>query len=289
MLGKYEPPKHKRFDRLPDDVKAAVESSGLATDGFIKVVESDMDFDGCYLTAWTALDSEGIYFILGDEKAAKKRGNKKIKAEYELREIRSYPLSDFDSLKCEQYVSTARLIAEKDGDDIGLIKFSLNFLGAYDEFCKAFNSLKSGKPILKNDGDRKDDGVCPKCKRPYPPGRKSCPKCNKNESTVKRLFSFFGGYKLQMTLIVAAILISTAINMAMPQISTKALFDDVLSNVGSTPAQQLFVTLGYLIGAVVGMKLLGLLMTVSFQFLMGSIMPRVIYDIKVKILSLIHI
>lgn len=72
MLGKYEPPKHKRFDRLPDDVKAAVESRGLATDGFIKVVESDMDFDGCYLTAWTALDSEGIYFILGDEKVAKK-------------------------------------------------------------------------------------------------------------------------------------------------------------------------------------------------------------------------
>ena len=33
MFGKYEPPKHKRFDRLPDDVKAAVESSGLATDG----------------------------------------------------------------------------------------------------------------------------------------------------------------------------------------------------------------------------------------------------------------
>lgn len=285
MLGKYEPPKHKRFDRLPDDVKAAVESSGLATDGFIKVVESDMDFDGCYLTAWTALDSEGIYFILGDEKVAKKRGNKRIKAEYELREIRSYPLSDFDSLKCEQYVSTARLIAEKDGDDIGLIKFSLNFLGAYDELCKAFSSLKSGKPILKNDRDSKDGGVCPKCKRPYPPGRNSCPKCDKNESTVKRLFSFFGGYKLQMTLIVAAILISTAINMAMPQISTKALFDDVLSNVGSTPAQQLFVTLGYLIGAVVGMKLLGLLMTVSFQFLMGSIMPRVIYDIKVKIFA----
>ena len=83
-----------------------------------------------------------------------------------------------------------------------------------------------------------------------------------------------------MALIVIAILISTAMNMAMPQISTKTLFDDVLSKVGSTPAQQLLVTLGYLIGAVVGMKLLGLLMTVSFQFLMGSIMPRVIYDIK---------
>ena len=48
-----------------------------------------------------------------------------------------------------------------------------------------------------------------------------------------------------MALIVTAILISTAMNMAMPQISTKTLFDDVLSKVGSTPAQQLLVTLGY--------------------------------------------
>ena len=143
MLGRPEPPMRKAPNRLPDDIDAAVRKNGLETDGFIRVVESDMDFDGCYLTAWTALDDKGIYFILGDEKVTKKRGNKKIKSEYELREIRSYPLSDFDSLKCEQYVSTGRLIAEKDGDDIGLIKFSLNFLGGYDEFCKAFNSLKT--------------------------------------------------------------------------------------------------------------------------------------------------
>ncbi|HCJ93143.1 MAG TPA: ABC transporter ATP-binding protein [Ruminococcaceae bacterium] len=284
MLGRPEPPKRKTPDRLPDDIDTAVRKNGLETDGFIRVVESDMDFDGCYLTAWTALDDKGIYFILGDEKVTKKRGNKKIKSEYELREIRSYPLSDFDSLKCEQYVSTGRLIAEKDGDDIGLIKFSLNFLGGYDELCKAFNSLKTGEPMPQS-SEKPSGGVCPKCKRPYPTGRSSCPKCDKNDSTVKLLFSFFGGYKLQMALIVTAILISTAMNMAMPQISTKTLFDDVLSKVGSTPAQQLLVTLGYLIGAVVGMKLLGLLMTVSFQFLMGSIMPRVIYDIKVKIFA----
>lgn len=284
MLGRPEPPMRKTPDRLPDDIDSAVRKNGLETDGFIRVVESDMDFDGCYLTAWTALDDKGVYFILGDEKVTKKRGNKKIKSEYELREIRSYPLSDFDSLKCEQYVSTGRLIAEKDGDDIGLIKFSLNFLGDYDELCKAFNSLKTGEPMPQS-SENPSGGVCPKCKRPYPPGRSSCPKCDKNGSTVKRLFSFFGGYKLQMALIVTAILISTAMNMAMPQISTKTLFDDVLSKVGSTPAQQLLVTLGYLIGAVVGMKLLGLLMTVSFQFLMGSIMPRVIYDIKVKIFA----
>jgi hypothetical protein len=194
MLGRPEPPMRKAPNRLPDDIDAAVRKNGLETDGFIKVVESDMDFDGCYLTAWTALDDKGIYFILGDEKVTKKRGNKKIKSEYELREIRSYPLSDFDSLKCEQYVSTGRLIAEKDGDDIGLIKFSLNFLGGYDEFCKAFNSLKTGEPMPQS-SEKPSGGVCPKCKRPYSPGRSSCQKCDKNGSTVKRLFSFFGGYK----------------------------------------------------------------------------------------------
>lgn len=76
---------------------------------------------------------------------------------------------------------------------------------------------------MPQSSEKPSGGVCPKCKRPYPPGRSSCPKCDKNGSTVKRLFSFFGGYKLQMALIVTAILISTAMNMAMPQISTKTL------------------------------------------------------------------
>lgn len=85
MLGRPGTADAKDLDRLPDDIDSAVRKNGLETDGFIRVVESDMDFDGCYLTAWTALDDKGVYFILGDEKVTKKRGNKKIKSEYELR------------------------------------------------------------------------------------------------------------------------------------------------------------------------------------------------------------
>ena len=44
--------------------------------------------------------------------------------------------------------------------------------------------------------------------------------------------------------------------MAMPQISTKTLFDDVRAKGRINAAQQLLVTLGYLIGAVVGMNFL---------------------------------
>lgn len=77
MLGRPEPPMRKAPNRLPDDIDAAVRKNGLETDGFIRVVESDMDFDGCYLTAWTALDDKGIYFILGDEKVTKSAETRK--------------------------------------------------------------------------------------------------------------------------------------------------------------------------------------------------------------------
>ena len=60
MLGRPEPPMRKAPNRLPDDIDTAVRKNGIETDGFIKVVESDMDFAGCYLTAWTALDDKGI-------------------------------------------------------------------------------------------------------------------------------------------------------------------------------------------------------------------------------------
>lgn len=284
LLGRPEPPKGKHdVKRLPDELAVLVKAQGLECDGFKKLVKSDMDFDGCYRATWTAVDDKGLYFIVADEAVTKKRGNKRLKTEYNLREIRSFPLSDFDKLKCEQYVSTARLIAEKGGDDIGLIKFSLNFLSAYDGLCKVFEKLKGGE--YAEDDSLESEHRCRKCGRPCPPGRPVCPKCVKKSSTAKRLFEFFGGYKWQMALIIFAILLSTGMNMLLPQVSTKALFDNVLSSVGSTPAQQLIIDLAYLVGTMIGIKLISLLMTVAFQFLMGSIMPRVIYDIKIKIFA----
>lgn len=284
LLGMPEPPKGKHeLKRLPEDLAAAVKAQGLECDGFKKLVKSDMDFDGCYRDAWTAIDDKGLYFILADEKVEKKRGNKRLEVKHTLREVRSFPISDFDKLKCEQYVSTARLIAEKDGEDIGLVKFSLGFLRDYDELCNAFSKIKDGN--VTDDELDSPEKRCPKCGRPYPPGHNMCPKCVKKSSTVKRLFEFFGGYKWQMALIIFAILLSSGMNMLLPQVSTKALFDSVLSSVGSTPAQQLIIDLAYLVGAMIGIKLVSLLMTVAFQFLMGSIMPRVIYDIKVKIFA----
>lgn len=284
ILGRPEPPVGKREkNRLPRELAESVRAQGLCCDGFKKLVKSDMDFDGCYCDVWTAIDDKGLYFIFADEKVEKKRGNKRLEVKHSLREIRSFPLSDFDKLKCEQYVSTARLIAEKDGEDIGLVKFSLGFLGEYDRLCNAFSKIKDGDAsAFESDAP---ESVCKKCGRLCPPGRSVCPKCVKKSSTVKRLFEFFGGYKWQMALIIFAILLSSGMNMLLPQVSTKALFDNVLSSVGSTPAQQLVIDLAYLVGTMIGIKLVSLLMTVAFQFLMGSIMPRVIYDIKVKIFA----
>ena len=77
MLGRPEPPMRKAPNRLPDDIDAAVRKNGLETDGFIRVVESDMDFDGCYLTAWTALTTRAYTLSSETRKSQKSAETKK--------------------------------------------------------------------------------------------------------------------------------------------------------------------------------------------------------------------
>ena len=286
MLGiKPERVRQERNRHLPDAVVRILEGNGLNTQDFKFFVKSDMDSDGCYCTVWTAVDDKGLYVALGSEEIVKKRGNKKLETKYVINEIRSYPLTDIEELKTEQYVSTGRLIAVENGDDVGIIKFSINFLSEFDKLCRIFNRIKTGKPLPKEEHGEQHETVCPKCGMPYPPNRNVCPKCVGKSSTIKRLFQFFGGYKSQVALIILAILINSGVSMVVPQISTRTLFDNILSKVGTTDSSILMASLTYLVLTIVGVKVVSLLMSMAFQYMMGSIMPRVIYDIKLKIFS----
>ena len=94
--------------------------------------------------------------------------------------------------------------------------------------------------------------------------RKICPKCADRRSTVKRLFAFFGGYKKQVAMIILAMLLGTAITLITPQISTKTLYDEVLNAGNLKPVPQLLVSLGYMVLAIVGIRLINLLFTIAY-------------------------
>ena len=74
---------------------------------------------------------------------------------------------------------------------------------------------------------------CPKCGTRYPePERKLCPKCMDKISITRRLLVFFKDYKLKVLVILLVMLAGTAFSLVSPYVSTKLLFDDVLTEGG---------------------------------------------------------
>ncbi|MDR1630163.1 MAG: ABC transporter ATP-binding protein/permease [Oscillospiraceae bacterium] len=277
-----EKEKPRQKGRLPKEVLALLEQEGLRTDTLLAAVTGDMDNTGEFCARWAAFDEQGLYFATGSETVVSKKGSKKLKTDYRLHSLETVPIGDYDELKTERYVSTGRLIGKKNGEDCSLTLFSIGFLKGFEDFCKTYNTFKSGKP-LENAEQEGEERKCEKCGMPIPNGFHSCPKCADKNSTIKRLFAFFGGYKKEVAVVIVSMLIGTGISLIMPKISTQMLFDDVINKAGTEPAEKLIRTLGLLVLGLFGVRFLNTLFSAVYQYIIGGIMPRVIYDIKQKI------
>lgn len=273
----------KNKHRFPDALLMKLEEAGLDTKNLIFCCSGDMDNDACYRNAWLSFDEKGFYIAFGTEELVKVKRKKHVETKYTVEKIISIPLEDIDSLETERYVSTGRLVAVKDSEQKSLVRFSVGKLGQFDNLTKAFNSFKEKGEAEIPSSAEPEEKKCKKCGKPCPEGKDFCKKCGKNSAVAIRLFKFFGGYVPQIVAIIATMLLGSAVSVFIPQISTRALFDEVLANPDGLPATELLKALGVLVASIFGVKLLNTLLTVIQQYLTGGIMPMVIYDIRVKI------
>lgn len=279
------PPKPEK-GKFPKPLLDALENAGLSTRNLIFCCTGDMDNEACYCGAWLCFDEKGFYMAFGEEEIVKsKRKYRKIEPKFNISEIRSIPIEEIDSLETERYVSTGRLIMKKDGEQISLVRFSIGRIAQFENLVRAFNSYKEKGEAEIPASAEPEEKTCKKCGKPCPPNKDFCHKCNKKSSTAIRLFKFFGGYIPQIAVIIAIMLAGAAVSVFIPQISTRALFDDVLANPDGLPAAELLKALGWLVLSIFGVRLLNTLLTVIQQYITGGIMPKVVYDIKVKIFN----
>lgn len=279
------PPKPEK-GKFPKPLLDALENAGLSTRNLIFCCTGDMDNEACYCGAWLCFDEKGFYMAFGEEEIVKsKRKHRKIEPKFNISEIRSIPIEEIDSLETERYVSTGRLIMKKDGEQISLVRFSIGRIAQFENLVRAFNSYKEKGEAEIPASAEPEEKKCKKCGKPCPPNKDFCHKCNKKSSTAIRLFKFFGGYIPQIAVIIAIMLAGAAVSVFIPQISTRALFDDVLANPDGLPAAELLKALGWLVLSIFGVRLLNTLLTVIQQYITGGIMPKVVYDIKVKIFN----
>lgn len=270
---------------FPREVLCLLEKEGLRTEHFLFGTEGDMDNEGRFCSSWLAFDEKGLYVAFGSAQIGRKKGNKRLETAYSLTSLQSIPFTEIEELKTEKYVSTGRLIAVQDGEDVAVTRFSVGCLAAMDDFCRCFNEYKKKNDISAFGKLAKDRLYCPKCGTPFPKGQKVCPACSGEKSIVRRLFQFFGGYKRQVAALILFMLVSTGVTLVTPQISTRTLFDNVLNAGNTASAETIFKSLVYVVLAIFGIRFLSMIFSAANQYLLGSIMPRVIYDIKVKIFA----
>lgn len=285
---KKKPHKDKPFGfgELPTPVKELLNKEGLNTDNLISNIKLDMNEEECFSDVYLCFDEKGIYYseleepVLPDKKNSKKRLEFKPK----LLKLRCIPIENIDEIFIEQYLSTFQITYKYNGEYYSLCFSTLKSLSQAEEFAKIFNALKSGKDYKKYILN-KEDFKCKKCGAPVPPGRPFCENCVDKKSTVRRLFSFFGEAKGKMFFIITAILIKSAISLILPQFSTQALYDEVLSPANTAPYSVILNSLVSLVLTVAGLKIADQLFTLVFQYLVAGMLPEIIYSIKLKIFS----
>ncbi|MDR1927312.1 MAG: hypothetical protein LBQ33_01565, partial [Oscillospiraceae bacterium] len=280
---KEERPKQRR-GRFPHEVDTLLQAQGLATEGFLFCAAGDMDQEGNYCQAWLSFDRKGLYLATGEEHIERKKFAKKpFSRSYTLRELRCFPLEEFDSLQVERYATTGQLIGKKGGDDYPLLRFSIGVTAKIQPFCDCFNALREGKALEPFLAQLDEALYCPKCGERYPDYRRVCPKCIKKRTVALRLFGFFGGYKKQVGLILLLTAIFTAFTVLLPKVSTELLFDNVLNADNPSALSVRLHALGWLIAAIIGMRLLEIGLKIISDYIIAGICPRVLYDIKKKI------
>lgn len=256
---------------FPSHICSALNKCGLDTDGLIYCAVTDMDEQNQFCDTFICFDGKGLYIAKGNIDVPKKKGKEPFVT---VEKLESIPLQDIDELYIEKFVSTARLIGKKDGVEFPLIRFSYACLEDMDSFVYTFNAYKGGTSAeeLKKEAGKSEE-------------EKPDFKKEKSKGIVFRLLAFYKKYLPVVIVVTLAIGAAAAFQLLVPQISTRALFDNIISNPEHLTRPDLIKALGILVAEIFFLKLFKVVLDSGHQFLMASITPKVVYDIKIRIFT----
>lgn len=282
-----KPPKKAPSSKeiLPEPIREVLEKEGLDTSNAVFSLKTDMTSAEEYGDNLIFFDEKGVYCAVFKERELPKKQKKKHKKpdlKPELLKLTAIPIDEIDEIFAEQYLATGQLTYTFKGEYYSLGYFSIGLLEKADNFRRIFNAFKkdrSHEQYLNED----TGNTCEKCGAPIPKGLKYCKDCVDKKSTVKRLFSFFGEVKGKMIFMICAVLVSSGINILIPQFSTQKLYDEVLNPDNTLAYDDLFKALITVVLTMAALKISQQLLTLVYQYIVAGILPEVVYSIKLKI------
>lgn len=257
-----------RRDKVPLSVLRALEA--LEGGGGPKlVVEADLTEDGRFGERWVAV-TEGSLYVLSPN------GHREADV------VRKVGLKEIASVKLEHLVGGGALEATLSGGKrLEIARFTNARIKTFAKLARLLDKAAKGEASL--DGAKvEEDNRCPKCGVPLPEWTKVCPRCVPKGKVFLRLLAFLKPYWLQLSAAGVLALIGTGLGLVPPYL-TKVLVDKVLAPAHRPPLPEAMRLLFLIVGAMVGLRVLGLVTEIVRGRITTKVGYKAVYDIRSRL------
>lgn len=210
-------------------------------------------------------------------------------AEWREIDFGCFPIRELSAFSVEELLSGGRLTAIRTmGQDSGMPVLLAYFTNFCKEsvliFAKYANRLAKGEALEMDPQDDPTAKRCPKCGMRYPDGnRKICPHCMEKGKLFKRFSKFFMRYRMYLTLTVLSLLLLTAMNIAVPYLSSGFFYDEVIYGDGNFAGQLILV-----VSLVIAARAVKMLASMLNNYVTGLVSAKVVFDLKKTIFTSIE-
>jgi len=272
-----------RLEPLPEHARRALAMHGIWPADIRVVAMADLSLEGEFAEAWAVLTGDSVAVVEGQAGRAGGRegfGGRRESAAWSETGFRAYKLEEIERLNAESVPLGGMLSAHISGADVVLCRYTNSAARKFGIFAKLFSKIKDGQELTDEDfADDRAPKYCPKCGLLYPDqGRAVCPRCLDKRSLFARVLSFAPRYRVQIGLILACMVASSALRLLAPFLSGRILFDEVLVGKGRFGGRVAEAVL-----LIAGTQLLALLISIAQGRINSSVSAEIIYDLKSEV------
>lgn len=268
------------IDRLTSEVSSRLKQAGLSMEQMELYALCDLDREQRRSETHLLCDKEYLYAVRGEFRDTASRVSE---ADGEALAVEAYRLKDLERIRVEEQSSTGRLLAKLRGETVLLAAFTNFQKESIRLLVKYICQLQEGNLEI-DPKDLPEEKCCPTCGMPYPDAhRKICPRCMEKGKLLRRMLTFFAKYRVRLLLILASLVVLTAMSILTPYFSGQFFYDEVIFGVGEFYGEILLVLL-----LIISTKLLNTLATIVNNRITASVSAGMVYDLKKTIFSAIE-
>ncbi|MCI9449526.1 MAG: ABC transporter ATP-binding protein [Clostridiales bacterium] len=295
--------KSGRQPDIPSYLTPLFELHGVDTNSIMFFTNTDLTLSRVRSDTYVAVTEDKIYVLSGsvvlrgDEKSPVFMW-KKAKERFEELEFEKFDRNDYSDFLYEEQVSGGVLIGIDGSGSARLLicstntqKENLTLLAEYlgggrahrhgeHEPHRGDGAGHGGRMSPPHDGDGKVSPkgplYCPKCGKKYAdPHRKTCLHCMDKGKVFRRVLTFVMKYKVQVISLVTCLILSSALGIFAPYISSGFYYDQVLNRAGRFYGQLIFV-----LSLIVGTKILSMIVTIINSLVTARMGAKIWYDLR---------